>query len=374
MLKRVLFVDRDGTVLREPADEQIDSLAKLQFLPYVITSLSRLRELGYSLVMVTNQDGLGTASFPEENFWPPHELMLSILASEGVYFEEIFIDRTHEHEQSPTRKPGTAMLENYLALNDIDFERSFTVGDRQNDVLLAQNLGCKAILVKAPNAPIYADKTINAAPEPDHTVLGWNEIVRILTTPPRKASLERSTAETHVTLHLNLDGNGIHDIDTGLKFYDHMLDQLSRHSGIDINLKVRGDLEVDEHHTIEDSAIALGAAVKIALGDKRGLERYGFLLPMDEALVSCAIDFSGRAWCVFEGSFDREYVGDFPTEMLSHWLHSFAEHAGLNLHLKILEGSNTHHKVEASFKALARCLKDALRVTGDRLPSTKEVI
>ncbi|HXI00548.1 MAG TPA: bifunctional histidinol-phosphatase/imidazoleglycerol-phosphate dehydratase HisB [Sphingobacteriaceae bacterium] len=364
-MKKVLFIDRDGTLILEPLpDLQIDSLEKLEFLPYAISSLKKLADFGYELVMVTNQDGRGTSSFPEDDFQKPHQKMLTILANEGITFTEIFIDDSFPEQNSPNRKPNTGLLTKYLATNQLDTENSYTIGDRATDIQLAVNLGCKAI--KYGNAADeYAALTSN----------DWNVITAYLTRKnDRLVHFERNTKETKISLTLNLDGNGNHKIDTGVKFYDHMLDQLARHSGIDLELSVQGDLEIDEHHTIEDSAIALGKAFKQALGDKRGIERYGFLLPMDEALVQCAIDFSDRAYFIYKGSLNREYVGDFPTEMFEHWMKSFSEHAGMNLNLAIIDGENTHHMIEASFKALAKCIKQAIQVTGTELPTTKGVI
>lgn len=363
-MKKILFIDRDGTIIVEPEDEQIDSLEKLEFLPFAISSLKKLQDFGYELVMVSNQDGRGTSSFPEETFQIPQQKMITILKNEGIEFKEIFIDHTFPADNSPNRKPNTGMLTSFLIENTIDLFNSYTIGDRQTDIDLAKNLGCKAIYYSSQenqNAIFCSSK--------------WLEITRFLTTgKERKCSLTRNTKETRISLQLNLDGNGNHSIDTGLKFYDHMLDQLAKHSGVDLTLTVKGDLEIDEHHTIEDSAIALGKAFKQALGDKRGIERYGFLLPMDEALVQCAIDFSDRAYFIYEGKFEREYVGDFPTEMFEHWMKSFSEHAGMNLNLKIIDGNNTHHMIEASFKALAKCIKQAVAVTGTELPSTKGVL
>ena len=364
-MKKVLFIDRDGTIIVEPTEDfQVDSLEKLEFLPLAISSLKRLQDFGYELVMVTNQDGRGTSSFPEEDFQKPHQKMLNILNKEGISFAEIFVDDSFPEANSPNRKPNTGLLTNYLISNLIDLHNSFTIGDRETDIQLAVNLGCKAIF--------YSDQPQEKAVLSSKN---WFEISNYLTRKKdRIVELERNTKETKIKLSLNLDGNGEHSIDTGLKFYDHMLDQLAKHSGIDLVLKVDGDLEIDEHHTIEDSAIALGKAFKQALGDKRGIERYGFLLPMDEALVQCAIDFSDRAYFIYEGKFDREYVGDFPTEMFEHWMKSFSEHAGMNLNLKIIDGNNTHHMIEASFKALAKSIKQAIKITGTELPSTKGVL
>ena len=364
-MKKVLFIDRDGTIIVEPPEDfQVDSLEKLEFLPLAISSLKRLQDFGYELVMVTNQDGRGTSSFPEEDFQKPHQKMLDILNKEGISFAEIFIDDSFAEANSPNRKPNTGLLTNYLISNLIDLHNSFTIGDRETDVQLAVNLGCKSIF--------YSDQPQEKAVLSSKN---WLEISNFLTTKKdRIVELERNTKETKIKLSLNLDGRGEHSIDTGLKFYDHMLDQLAKHSGVDLVLKVDGDLEIDEHHTIEDSAIALGKAFKQALGDKRGIERYGFLLPMDETLVQCAIDFSDRAYFIYEGKFEREYVGDFPTEMFEHWMKSFSEHAGMNLNLKIIDGNNTHHMIEASFKALAKCIKQAIQITGTELPSTKGVL
>lgn len=364
-MKKVLFIDRDGTMIIEPQpSQQVDTLEKLEFLPYCISSLKKLQDHDYELVMVSNQDGRGTESFPEDDFRKPHQKMLNILASEGITFAEIFIDNSFPHENSPNRKPNTGLMTRYLAANQIDLENSYTIGDRPTDVQLAENLGCKAIRY-------FQGEDAKAA----LCSANWKEITAFLTRKTdRLVSLERNTKETRITLTLNLDGNGGHHNDTGLKFYDHMLDQLAKHSGVDLTITVKGDLDIDEHHTIEDSAIALGKAFKQALGTKRGIERYGFLLPMDEALVQCAIDFSDRAYFIFKGTFSREYVGDFPTEMFEHWMKSFSEHAGMNLNLAILDGENTHHMIEASFKALAKCIKQAIRITGTELPTTKGVI
>ena len=364
-MKKVLFIDRDGTIIVEPPEDfQVDSLEKLEFLPFAISSLKKLQDFGYELVMVSNQDGRGTSSFPEEDFQKPHQKMLDILNKEGISFAEIFVDDSFPEANSPNRKPNTGLLTNYLISNLIDLYNSFTIGDRETDIQLAINLGCKSIF--------YSDQPHEKAALSSKN---WLEISNFLTTKKdRIVELERNTKETKIKLSLNLDGRGEHSIDTGLKFYDHMLDQLAKHSGVDLVLKVDGDLEIDEHHTIEDSAIALGKAFKQALGDKRGIERYGFLLPMDETLVQCAIDFSDRAYFIYEGKFEREYVGDFPTEMFEHWMKSFSEHAGMNLNLKIIDGNNTHHMIEASFKALAKCIKQAIQITGTELPSTKGVL
>ncbi len=361
-MKKVLFLDRDGTIIIEPADFQIDSLEKLAFLPHAISSVKKLQDFGYELVMVSNQDGLGTAAYPQASFEAVQEKLLAILESEGIVFSEIFIDPSTEAENSPNRKPRTGMLTQYLAKNSIDLNHSFVIGDRATDIELAKNLGCNSIFIGATSTA-------------DFSSTSWLAITKYLTEKTdRKVTLNRKTNETDIAITLNLDGTGTYAIQTGLHFYNHMLEQLVKHSGIDLTLKATGDLHIDEHHTIEDTAIALGMAFKQALGNKKGIERYGFLLPMDDVLVQCAIDFSDRNYCIFKGEFDREHVGDFPTEMLSHWFQSFAQHAGLNINISILEGDNTHHKVEASFKALAKCIKQAIAITGDSLPSTKGVL
>lgn len=386
-MKRVLFIDRDGTILKEPEDEQIDSLAKMEFLPYAISGLKKVQDLGYHLVMVSNQDGLGTPSFPESDFNVVQDKMLRILEGEGIHFEEVFIDHHFPSDQHPNRKPGIGMLMEFID-SGIDLSSSWVIGDRFTDVLLAKNLECGALWLLDSSLKVHdyqetenlEGKKLSTPEIPFIEMESWNHIVDLLITMnhekpnPRKSILQRNTQETQISLELNLDGSGKYEIDTGIKFYDHMLEQLSRHSGVDIRLKVLGDLEIDEHHTIEDSAIALGQGFREAMGNKMGMERYGFVLPMDEALVTCALDFSGRSYFIFKGKFDREYVGDFPTEMLEHWMKSFSEHAGLNLNLEIVEGSNTHHKVEASFKALARSIKQAIKINGKELPSTKGIL
>jgi len=393
-MKKVLFIDRDGTIIREPDDEQIDSLEKLRFMPYAISGLKKALDLGFHLVMVSNQDGLGTPSFPEINFELAQNKMLDILESEGIRFENIFIDNHFPKDHHPNRKPEIGMLKEYLEDPSLDLAHSFTIGDRFTDVLLAKNIGCGAIWLiqdgveQNPYQGIGTgrDRKKPSLEIPFHEAHHWPQIIQYLEnqlnpipypspkSEDRVAHIKRKTSETDIDLEINLDGSGQYEIHTGIHFYDHMLEQISRHAGIDIRLSMKGDLEIDEHHTIEDSAIALGQAFKQAMGSKIGMERYGFLLPMDEALVRCALDFSGRSYFIFKGKLDREYVGDFPTEMLEHWLKSFSDHAGLNLNLEILEGSNTHHKVEASFKALARCIKQAIQVHGNQLASTKGIL
>jgi imidazoleglycerol-phosphate dehydratase/histidinol-phosphatase len=360
MMKKVLFIDRDGTIITEPLDEQVDSFEDLRFLPGVISALSKIcTETDYELVLVTNQDGLGTESFPEDTFWPPHNKVIQILEGEGIKFTEIFIDRSLPHENAPTRKPGTAMLTKYLA-KGIDLDSSFVIGDRVTDIQLAGNLGCKAIYIsdiKHPDA-IFSTRD-------------WNDIYRYLKLIPRIASVERKTKETSITVEINLDGTGKSSISTGLGFFDHMLEQIAKHSETDLTIIANGDLRVDEHHTIEDVAIALGESVSKAMGSKKGVERYGFLLPMDDSLAQVAIDFSGRSWLLWDVVFTREKIGDVPSEMFFHFFKSFSDNSGCNLNIKA-EGENDHHKIEVIFKAFAKALKMAVRKTGNyNLPSTK---
>ncbi|KYG75520.1 bifunctional histidinol-phosphatase/imidazoleglycerol-phosphate dehydratase HisB [Roseivirga echinicomitans] len=365
-MKKILFIDRDGTIIDEPkTDFQIDSLEKLEFLPGAISNLRKIAEqLDYLLVMVTNQDGLGTDSFPEDTFWPAQNKMLKTLEGEGVVFDEIIIDRTFSHENAPTRKPGTALLTQFTN-GDYDLANSFVLGDRETDIQLAENLGAKAIFI-AEEQNAKAALSTNS----------WDEIFRFLQMPERKAEVHRVTKETDILIQLNLDGTGQCNNETGLGFFDHMLDQLGKHSGADLTVKVQGDLHIDEHHTIEDTALALGEAYALAIGDKKGLNRYGFLLPMDEALAQVAIDFSGRPWLVWEADFNREMVGDMPTEMFMHFFKSFSDAAKCNLNIKV-EGDNEHHKIESIFKAFAKAIKMAVKRNADemdRLPSTKGVL
>ncbi len=366
MKKKVLFIDRDGTIIIEPPiDKQVDSLEKLEFLPKAISAIRELvLKTDYELVMVTNQDGLGTSSFPEDTFWPAHNKMLSILSGEGIIFSNIHIDRSFEHEKLPTRKPGTAMLTEYFS-EEYDLANSYVIGDRLTDVQLAKNLGAKSILI--------ADQPNEEA---TFTSDDWTEIADFLTARRRETSLRRKTKETDVQIELNLDGTGKTDISTGLHFFDHMLEQLGRHSGADLRIKVAGDLHIDEHHTIEDTGLALGEAFLKALGDKMGIERYGFLLPMDDALAQVAIDFSGRSWLVWDAEFKREKIGDMPTEMFYHFFKSFSDTARCNLNISV-SGDNEHHKIEAIFKALAKSIKMAIRkdrFNPYQLPSTKGVL
>ena len=362
-MKKVLFIDRDGTIIIEPVeDQQVDSLEKLEFLPGAISNLRKIAEnLDYELVMVTNQDGLGTDSFPEDTFWPAHNKMLKTLEGEGVVFDNIVVDRTFAHENAPTRKPGTALLTQYME-GDYDLENSYVFGDRVSDIQLAENLGAKAIFISEESNERAALSTMS-----------WDEIYDFLRMPPRMAEVSRVTKETDIQISLNLDGTGKCDMQTGLGFFDHMLDQLGKHSGADLAVKVKGDLHIDEHHTIEDTALALGKAYAQAIGDKKGINRYGFLLPMDEALAQVAIDFSGRPWLVWQAEFKREKVGDMPTEMFMHFFKSFSDASKCNLNIKV-EGDNEHHKIEAIFKAFAKSIKMAVKrdpEAMDILPSTK---
>jgi imidazoleglycerol-phosphate dehydratase / histidinol-phosphatase len=371
-MKKVLFIDRDGTLIIEPPDEQIDSLEKLEFYPGVFTWLSRIaRETDFELVIVTNQDGLGTQRFPEEIFWPAHNKMIKAFENEGIIFSKTFIDRSLPAENKPTRKPGTAMLTEYLN-GDYDLKNSFVIGDRLTDVILAKNLGTQAILINNGSLKSKVDegelnRTCTKITET------WEDIYNVLTSSNRSAVVERKTKETDIRVEINLNGSGTSNISTGLGFFDHMLEQIARHGNIDLFIKVKGDLHIDEHHTIEDTALALGEAFLKTLGDKRGIERYGFCLPMDDCLAQVAIDFGGRPWLVWEATFNREKVGEMPTEMFFHFFKSFSDTAKCNLNVKA-EGANEHHKIEAIFKAFAKSIKMAVRKQGNELPSTKGVL
>ena len=371
--KRVLFIDRDGTLVVEPpVDYQLDSLEKLEFIPGVFRNLHFIaRNLDFERVIVTNQDGLGTPSFPMETFLPAHEKMLRAFENEGITFDDIIIDRTFEHEHQPTRKPGTALLGKYMT-GDYDLENSFVIGDRITDMQLARNLGAKGILLQPYET---GRKWVDDAELGDTCVLitdSWDRIAEFLRAGSRKVTVVRTTSETDIRITLDLDGNGITKISTGLGFFDHMLEQIGRHSGFDLAISVKGDLYVDEHHTIEDTALALGEALRKALGDKRGIERYGFMLPMDDCNCTVALDFGGRPWLVWETEFRRERIGDVPTEMFFHFFKSLSDAALMNLYIKA-EGQNEHHKIEGIFKALARALKAAVRrdIFRFTLPSTK---
>lgn len=361
-MKKVLFIDRDGTLIIEPpGDFQVDSLEKLEFYPGVFQNLSRIAvEMDYELVMVTNQDGLGTESFPYEDFIKPQEKMLKSFENEGIIFSDILIDKSFEHENLPTRKPGTGMLSKYIYGN-YDLENSYVIGDRVTDIQLAQNLGTKAIFI---NESFNENAAL--------TTTDWSGIYRFLKQESRKAKVYRKTNETEIDIEIDLNGKGMSEISTGLHFFDHMLDQIARHGNLDLKIKVKGDLQVDEHHTIEDTGIALGEAFIKALGDKKGIERYGFLLPMDDCLAQAAIDFGGRPWIVWDVDFKREKIGDVPTEMFFHFFKSFTDSSKSNLNIKA-EGSNEHHKIEAVFKAFAKAVKMAVNQSDNsfNLPSTK---
>jgi imidazoleglycerol-phosphate dehydratase / histidinol-phosphatase len=379
-MRKILFIDRDGTIIDEPKPSmQIDSLEKLSFISGAIYALARLvRETDYELVMITNQDGLGTESFPENTFWPAHQKMLETLAGADIHFKEILIDRSFEHEQLPTRKPGTALLTHYLD-GSCDLANSYVIGDRLTDVKLAQNLGCQAIYLQHPDAPDVVGQS-NLSLMTDN----WETIYQHLRLPDRRIQHRRTTRETDIFIELNLDGAGQTQIQTGLHFFDHMLDQLGRHGGIDLHIEAKGDLHIDEHHTIEDTGIALGEAFRKALIDKRGMNRYGFeimgdnaafLLPMDDALAWAALDFGGRAELVWQVKFERERVGDVPTEMFRHFFKSFADAAQCNINLRV-QGDNEHHKIEAVFKAFAKAIAMAVRrnPNSNQLPSTKGLL
>jgi imidazoleglycerol-phosphate dehydratase / histidinol-phosphatase len=371
-MKRVLFIDRDGTLILEPPDEQIDSLEKLEYYPGVFTWLGKIAaETDFKLVMVTNQDGLGTDSFPEDTFWPAQNKMLKALSNEGIHFPKIYIDRSFQRENKPTRKPGTGMLTEFFT-DAYDLKNSFVLGDRLTDVELAKNLGAKGILLN--NGSLSEKmKTQNLEEHCALTTTSWKDIYTFLTKPNRKATVKRTTKETDIDIAIDLDGSGKSQIETGLGFFDHMLDQLARHGTIDLSIKVKGDLHIDEHHTIEDTALALGEAFLKALGDKRGIERYGFCLPMDDCLAQVAIDFGGRPWIVWDAEFKREKIGEMPTEMFYHFFKSFSDTSKSNLNVKV-EGTNEHHKIEAIFKAFAKAIKMAVRKEGNQLPSTKGIL
>ena len=361
MKKKVLFIDRDGTlVIEPPIDLQLDSLEKLEFYPRVFQWLSRIaKEMDYELVMVTNQDGLGTDSFPEDTFWPAQNKIIQAFKNEGVEFSDILIDKSFPEDNAPTRKPRTGLLEKYIH-GDYDLENSYVLGDRATDIELAENLGCKGIFISNDPNEYAALRTKS-----------WEEIYNFLKAVPRTATVNRKTKETDIQIYINLDGSGKSNISTGLGFFDHMLEQISKHGNLNLNVKVNGDLEIDEHHTIEDVAITLGEAFIKALGSKRGIERYGFLLPMDDCLAQVAIDFGGRPWLVWETEFKRERIGEMPTEMFMHFFKSFSDASKCNLNIKA-EGDNEHHKIEAIFKGFAKAIKMAISKTDNySIPSTK---
>ena len=371
-MKKVLFIDRDGTLALEPENYQLDALDKLVFYPGVFQYLGRIaKELDYELVMVTNQDGLGTDSFPEDTFWPTHEFMMTALKNEGINFSEVLIDKSLPADNAPTRKPKTGMLTAYLDNADYDLENSYVIGDRLTDMELAVNLGAKGILLQndARMAAAIPEALANAIAL---KTTAWSDIYTLLKAGGRRISHERTTKETAIEIDLNLDGTGESSIDTGIAFFDHMLDQLARHGGVDLKLTTKGDLEIDEHHTIEDTAIALGETFGKALGDKLGIERYGFCLPMDDCLAQVSLDFGGRAWLMWNAKFKRELIGKMPTEMFFHFFKSFADGAKANLNIKA-EGHNEHHKIEAIFKAFAKAIRAAIKRDAEKLvlPSTK---
>jgi imidazoleglycerol-phosphate dehydratase/histidinol-phosphatase len=368
-MKRVLFIDRDGTLIVEPeTDKQVDSLEKLSFIPGVFTGLSKIvKSLHYELVMVTNQDGLGTSSFPEEHFWPPHEKMLEALRGEGIVFSEVLIDRSFPEDNSPDRKPRTGLVKHYMNNPEYDLSNSFVIGDRLTDLEFASGMGTQAIH--------FASADVDSALPSILKTDSWDMIYAFLRSYERRAICVRETKETSIRIHLSLDGSGIADINTGLGFFDHMLEQISKHGGCDISLEAKGDLHVDEHHTIEDTGLLLGEAVLKALGNKKGIGRYSFILPMDESLAEVALDFSGRSCLVWDAGFNREKIGDMPTEMFSHFFKSFCDTAKCTLHISA-KGTNEHHKIEGIFKAFAKCLAMAwkLDLENDQLPSSKGVL
>lgn len=377
--KKVLFIDRDGTMILEPDDYQVDSFSKLEFYPECFKYLSKISdELNYDLVMVTNQDGLGTSSHPEENFWPVHNFIIKSFENEGVYFKEVLIDRTFPHENAPTRKQGTALLLHYLDTTKYDMANSYVIGDRITDVVLARNLGAKAIWLKQ-DITLGAEEIEEKAAELGTCLAlettSWKDIYEFLKAGKREIEHRRTTKETDIYIKVNLDGKGNAKISTGLHFFDHMLEQIARHGSIDLEIVAKGDLHIDEHHTIEDTGITLGEAIAKALGDKRGIERYGFCLPMDDCLAQAAIDFGGRNWIVWDAEFKREKVGEMPTEMFFHFFKSFSDAAKCNLNIKA-EGDNEHHKIEAIFKVFAKTIKMAVKrdVNNMQLPSTKGLL
>ncbi|WP_299767204.1 bifunctional histidinol-phosphatase/imidazoleglycerol-phosphate dehydratase HisB [uncultured Dokdonia sp.] len=378
MKKKVLFIDRDGTIIKETADEQIDAFEKMIFYPKAFTWLGKIaQELDYELVMITNQDGLGTDVFPEDTFWPVHNFILKSFENEGVVFDKVFLDRTFPHENADTRKPGTGLLTEYFS-EDYDLANSFVIGDRLTDMQLATNLGAKGIYINDETHLGTGEITIERSELDKDIALesnDWQKIYEFLKLEDRVRTLSRKTNETDIQITLNLDGTGKSSIHTGIAFFDHMLDQLARHGAMDLDIQVKGDLEVDEHHTIEDTAIALGEVFADALGSKLGIERYGFCLPMDDCLAQAAIDFGGRNWLVWEADFKREMIGKMPTEMFYHFFKSFTDGAKANLNIKA-EGTNEHHKIEAIFKAFAKAIKVAIKRDPNKmiLPSTKGML
>ena len=375
-MKKILFIDRDGTLINEPKDFQVDSFEKLSFKKSVLKYLSKIsEELDFDLVMVTNQDGLGTKSFPEKEFWPVQNFIIKTLENEGIYFKEILIDRTFPDENANTRKPNTGLIEKYLVDKNININESFVIGDRITDLEFAQNIGCKGILINDLKTTDHLKSGSNIDENSMFSFQDWKSIYNFLKLEFRTISFTRKTSETNIKISLNLDGTGNSSIDTGIKFFDHMLDQLCKHSGIDINLSVKGDLDVDEHHTIEDTAIALGKGFKKVLKDKMGIERYGFCLPMDDSLATVSLDFGGRSWLVWDVSFKREMIGKMPTEMFIHFFKSFSDESKSNLNIKAV-GDNEHHKIESIFKAFAKAIKMAVKRDPDKmvLPTTKGIL
>ena len=354
-MSKILFIDRDGTLIEEPADFQIDSFEKLRFVRGVIPALLKLRDAGFEFVIVSNQDGLGTEKYPQCSFDGPHRLMLQVFESQGIAFREELIDRSFPEENLPTRKPGIGMALHYLRDRSIDLDRSAMVGDRETDLQFARNLGIRGFQLRTPQFGGEWD---------------WAGIAHELADAPRTAKVRRKTKETDIAVDIDLDRAAEPEVDTGLPFFDHMLEQIGKHGGFALSIRADGDLHIDEHHTVEDTALALGQALKEALGDKRGIGRYGFVLPMDETLAQVALDFSGRPYLVFDGEFRRERVGDLPTELVPHFFRSLCDAAGVNINIQV-RGDNDHHKVEASFKGLARALRMAVRREGSELPSTK---
>ena len=375
-MKKILFIDRDGTIVLEPEGYQLDSLEKLEFYPKAFQYLAKIaQEMDYELVMVTNQDGLGTESFPEDTFWPVQNFILRAFENEGVLFDDIFIDHSLPEDNAATRKPRTGMLTKYIDNPEYDLANSFVLGDRLTDVELAKNLGAKAIFMKSED-DLGVAEILSKKEELDEVIIlqstDWKVIYEFLKLEARSATISRKTNETDIYINLNLDGIGKSKIETGIAFFDHMLDQIARHGQMDLEITVKGDLEVDEHHTIEDTAIALGEVFAKALGNKLGIERYGFCLPMDDCLAQVAIDFGGRNWLVWDADFRREKIGEMPTEMFLHFFKSFSDGARANLNIKA-EGSNEHHKIEAIFKAFAKAIKAAVKRDPEKmiLPSTK---
>ena len=379
MAKKILFIDRDGTIVLEPDNYQLDSLEKLEFYPNVFEYLGKIaREMDFELVLVTNQDGLGTNSFPENDFWPTQNFILKAFENEGVVFNEIFIDRSLPEENSPNRKPRTGMLTKYIGNSEYDLESSIVIGDRITDIELAKNLGCKAIFINK-NENLGSQESKLSLEEMKRIIsletISWKAIYEYLKLENRTSEIYRKTNETAIFIKIDLDGTGKSTIDTGIAFFDHMLDQIARHGQIDLEINVKGDLQVDEHHTIEDTAIALGEVFSKALGSKLGIERYGFCLPMDDCLAQVALDFGGRNWLVWDADFKREKIGEMPTEMFLHFFKSFSDCAKANINIKA-EGINEHHKIEAIFKAFAKAIKAAVKRDSEKmiLPSTKGML